>query len=69
MCNWRYAVNCMQLLRTKSKTLKYTQQSQKVTWVTIINREIKIKDKLIRVSSCSLEFKESLAIKTGCSNP
>ena len=69
MCNWRYAVNCMQLLRTKSKTLKCTQQSQKVIWVTIINRDIKIEDKLIRVSSCGLEFKESLAIKTGRSNP
>ena len=69
MCNWRYAVNRMQLLRAKSKTLKCTQQSQKIIWVTIINRDIKIKDKLIRVSSCSLEFKVSLAIKLGCSNP
>ena len=69
MCNWRYAFNRIQLLRAKSKTLKCTRQSQKIIWVTIINRDIKIKDKLIRVSSCSLEFKVSLAIKLGCSNP
>ena len=69
MCHWRYAVNRIQLLRAKSKTLKCTRQSQKIIWVTIINRDIKIKDKLIRVSSCSLEFKVSLAIKIGCSNP
>ena len=69
MCNWRYAFNRIQLLRAKSKTLKCTRQSQKIIWVTIINRDIKTKDKLIRVSSCSLEFKVSLAIKLGCLNP
>ena len=69
MCNWRYAFNRIQLLRAKSKTLKCTRQSQKIIWVTIINRDIKFKDKLIRISSCSLEFKASLAIKLGCLNP
>ena len=69
MCNWRYAFNRIQLLRAKSKTLKCTRQSQKIVWVTIINRDIKFKDKLIRISSCSLEFKVSLAIKLGCLNP
>ena len=49
MCNWRYAFNHIQLLRAKSKTLKCTRQSQKIIWGTIINRDMKIKDKLIRV--------------------
>lgn len=69
MCNWRYAFNRIQLLPAKSKTLKCRRQPQKIIWGTIIIRDIKIKDKLIRVSSCSLEFKVSLAIKIGCSNP
>ena len=49
----------------KSKNLKCTRQSQKIIYETVINMEIKSKDKLIRVGSCfrfscSLDFEVSL---------
>ena len=63
------------IFRKKSRNLKCTGQSEKIIWVTIINRDLKSKDKLIRVGSflflffSSLEFKVSLAHKIGSSNP
>ena len=46
----------------KSKNLKCTRQSQKIICETVINMEIKSKDKLIRVGrfSCILDFEVSL---------
>ena len=45
----------------KEQKLKYTRQSQKIIWVTAINMEKKIKDKLIRANSfffpCCMQFR------------
>ena len=63
------------IFRKKSRNIKCTGQSQKIIWVTVINMDLKSKDKLIRVGSflflffSSLEFKVSLAHKIGSSNP
>ena len=63
------------IFRKKSRNLKCTGQSQKIIWVTVINMDLKSKDKLIRGDSflflffSSLEFKVSLAHKKGSSNP
>ena len=53
MCNRRYAVNRIQLLREnfseKEQKFKVHGTTQKIIWVTAINMDLKSKDKLIRV--------------------
>ena len=47
-----YTVDMEKVVGKKSKNLKCTRQSQKIICETVINMEIKSKDKLIRVGSC-----------------
>ena len=73
MSNWRYTVNLIKLLpeslsEKKSKNLKCTRQSQKIIWVTVINTDIKSKDKLISVSSFFFSFSYSLEFKVSLLN-